>query len=432
MDQKRWTQWGNGEAGAAMAGSRGMWSLPPNLMALVDEVARQVLGANDAPGPALAHRVRELSSVYTRQAGDVGHASATELAAARLRFFMPRDLLKIWGPLSELHRAGLLPTDRPWRVLDLGAGYGATSLGVAAFAAELGVAEVHLVAVDTDPLALRCLEALASRAEAHGLPRIHLRTARGDASAAASHGEPFDLVTLGFVLNELPSIAARADLVRLAAKQLAEGGSVVILEPALRETSRALEALRDSLLADTAPRSAAEHAPLTVFGPCVHQAPCGMLSRERDWCHEDVPFRLPDPLAAVARDAGLRYEGLTYSYLTLRRSTAQTAEPPSRAAHAPEANLRLRIVSAPLPSKGKCEVWGCGEAGLVKLMRVDRDASDQNAAFSSLRRGAVATVAPSPAKDAQVPPPGAQLRIGRESRVALRLAPPPRKLVPRG
>ena len=99
---------------------------------------------------ALIEEIRRLSLRYTRRGGDL-RLQSSELAA-RLRFFLPRDLPKIGGPLAELGAAGLLPPGPVWRVLDLGAGLGATSLGVSAFArasgAAIGLHVVHRTGVE--------------------------------------------------------------------------------------------------------------------------------------------------------------------------------------------------------------------------------------------------------------------------------------------
>ena len=64
---------------------------------------------------------------------------------------------------------------------------------------------------------------------------------------------------------------------------LAPGGTIVIIEPALRETSRELLAVRDLLLSQTAQPA------LDVVAPCFWAGPCPALERERDWCHDAAP-----------------------------------------------------------------------------------------------------------------------------------------------
>ncbi len=155
--------------------------------------------------------------------------------------------------------------------------------------------------------------------------------------------------------------------------RLAESGSIVILEPALRGPTRELHALRDGL---------AESA-LDVFAPCLRTGPCPMLETERDWCHEDREFVLPPALVPVAKDAGLRFERLTYAYLTLRRDGLRLGD---------HVQGRGRVVSQPLISKGKRELFVCRDDGRVRLTRLDRHRREGNAEFDLAARGDVLQV----------------------------------------
>ncbi|MCZ7677502.1 MAG: hypothetical protein M5U28_01480 [Sandaracinaceae bacterium] len=122
-----------------------------------------------------------------------------------------------------------------------------------------------------------------------------------------------------------------------------------MLEPATREITRELMALRD--------RFALDPGPPHVFAPCLRDGPCPMLPRERDWCHDQLPFVLPEPLARVAREAGLRWERLTYAYLTLRNDERRLWD---LAARDPRAH---RVVGGPVESKGKSEGSAAARAG---------------------------------------------------------------------
>ena len=400
-------------------------------MSYEDAVMRTLLALVEATDPAphegaaaredlrqLAEAVAAVSQAYTRER-DAIDAGATGEAAyrARRRFYLPRDGAKVVKPLVELHRAGALPRGPRWRVLDLGAGLGSTSLGVAATLLHLGrggaavrqvrpdegsqgagsatspserevVRELRVDAVERDAGALRHFSQLAAQAERAGLPRLQVRPLAVDLRKHVPEG-PYDLIVAGLVLNELlaePPAQAAARLAGLVA-QLAPGGAVIVLEPALREPTRALHQTRDALTA---------HPDVALFGPCVHRAPCPMLAGPKDWCHEDVSATLPDALAAVAREAGLRFERLTYAYLTLRRADAPADGvgggasgvaallDPGAAEGAPH-----RVVSQTLATKGKREWFACGAAGRVRVTRLDRHATAANAGFERAQRGDV-------------------------------------------
>lgn len=358
--------------------------VPAALVEALDSVASEAAGKSDLRGAALAEEVAHLSAIYTRERDDIASLpKATTSLAARLRFFVPRDLPKILGPLSELASVQALPPGPAWRVLDLGAGEGTMTLGVALFAARTGAASsIDAVAVDRDARALSAMRAIAARAEGAGLAPIAVETRVGDLRRAdpAALGGPFDLVTIGLALNEIESDAAeRAALLVRLSEHLAPGGAIVVIEPALRATARALHAVRDVLVA--------RGAPPHVFAPCLRGGACPMLASERDWCHEDVDMKLPARVAEIARAAGLRESRLTYAYLTLRRDRRSL-----RDLDASGLGELYRVVSAPLASKGKLEVLACGEPGRPRLARLDRHRSEANAALDAARRGVVLRV----------------------------------------
>ncbi|HSR98128.1 MAG TPA: hypothetical protein VLM79_13810, partial [Kofleriaceae bacterium] len=65
------------------------------------------------------------------------------------------------------------------------------------------------------------------------------------------------------------------------------------------------------------------------------------------------------------------------AYLVLRRQPLGLVE-------APEA---WRVVSAPMPAKGKLSVIGCSGAGRVELRRLRRHRAPDNRAFEAAERG---------------------------------------------
>ena len=357
-------------------------------LARVQRVAQALCGRHDER--ALISAAAALSRVYTRERGQM-QALDTDRSAllARIGFFWARDLTKIFGPLDELARCGVMPQRETLRVLDVGAGLGATSFGLARWLRLRGVPTraLEVVALEQSQTALRAFDALARSLSdlPDELAPIRLDARCGDLTSTRRDGK-FDLVLLGFVLNELfltlpepERIARRASLLIEAASQLAEGGAILVLEPALKQSARELMQLRDVLAA----RGAAPH----VIAPCLHDAGCPMLPSVRDWCHQELAYALPPQLAAVARAAGLRYEGLSYASLVL------ASQP-----RAVSAVARHRVVSDRLESKGKLELFTCSQHGYVRLSRLTRDHSEHNAAFEDARRGDVLTLEGAPAR----------------------------------
>jgi len=108
-----------------------------------------------------------------------------------------------------------------------------------------------------------------------------------------------------------------------------------------------------------------------------------MLADERNWCHEERTIGLPKRTAELAAGTGLRDGAMKFSYLVLRR------EPLTLVAAPPAGRSALRVVSHPHRPKGKIEMTGCGEQGLVQLRLLRRHRSAPNRPFERAVRGDV-------------------------------------------
>jgi small ribosomal subunit Rsm22 len=273
----------------------------------------------------------------------------------------PRTGAALGKILAELYGPGVAP---PARALDLGAGTGAAG---AALRTRFGGA-LELVSVDRVQ-GPGIIAADLQRELPGGLGRFELIV------AAHLLGELFLAEPAG---RRLEALARR--VLTWSRELLADGGLVVLVEPALRETSRALLGVRDRLLASG----------LSVIAPCFWTGPCPALARERDWCHDAAP------VPSAPR--------VDFSYLALR--AAALPPPPSTA---------IRVVSDRLVEKGRLKIFGCGPSGRHAFVRLDRAASAANAAFDQLERGDVAAIG-----DARAATDG--VRLAEES-VVTRLRP---------
>ena len=325
--------------------------------------------------PSLLHpAIAALSDAYNRGTARPPRDPAS--LAARLAFFLRADLPKAGVCVAECRAAGIAWRS-PLRVLDAGAGLGAAGLGaVAELRAGGHEGPIHVVSLDDDAAALELGHALYKRAAAAGLaPLTHEPRLWSATDAASSLGAgPYDLVVASALLCELgrPPDALAARLLGA----LAPDGVLVIIEPALRTTSRALLGLRDRMVATGG---------VTIVAPCTRSGPCPALTDERDWCHEDRPFTPSPGLARLSSAMGLRRGGLTFSYLTLRRHGPALGETSGLAR--PE-----RVVSEPLVTKGKLELWLCGPDGRHRVTRLKRDKSEANEPLGTARRGDLVSI----------------------------------------
>jgi len=327
---------------------------------------------------AVMERTRRYTSERERLDEPLGPAEEAGDLAARALFFAVTDSAKVSVPLGELFGRGLLPAgDAPLRVLDLGAGAGAMTLGAAAFLADAGrPVDLQVTAIDRDRPALALLSAAAADLGAALGGRVAVEARHGSLRDLAPAPGSADLVLCGSVLNELDE-ATRLLVIERALAAAGERGAVVVIEPALRQTSRDLHRVRDRVI---------ERRLGHVFAPCTRgAAPCPALQRERDWCHEDRPAALPARAAQIAAATGLRDGGMKFSYLVLRREPAGLVEPAA-------GRTALRLVSDPRKLKGRRACLACGDGGWVELRLLARRRSEMNRGFERARRGDVALV----------------------------------------
>ena len=365
----------------------------------------------------LARCVTAVSHAYNHEGHDASETvKKADALSARLSCFFVRDIAKGWGATRELAAAGLFAKPS-LKVLDLGAGIGAMTWGLAHALAEHSPASRSIDAVlcDADAEALAIAKAVAEERASVGDVKVAIRTDRQLAPFSPSlAGAPFDVVIAGQLLSELDRDLEPADrvkkhvrLVRSWLDALEPDGALVLVEPALRDRTRHLHALRDAL---------AETKAATIFAPCLHAAACPALVREDDWCAENRAIDLPSWLVPVARSASLRWEGSTFSYLVLRRDDVSLAR--MAASH----GVRFRAVSDAIVTKGKSEIFLCGvmpsnegeSVGRVRVTRLDRHETPENQAWNEIARGdLVATTPPPKLRDGR---PG-EARIDADTRV---------------
>lgn len=245
------------------------------------------------------------------------------------------------APRTEAALASILagvPLPPPSRVLDLGAG-----TGVVGRLVRKRWPGVELVAVDRVP--------------GPGIVCADLTRALRCSGVAG----PFDLIVAAHLLGELPLDSdGRTRLVAAWCRELlSPEGTCILVEPALRATSRGLLAVRDRLL----------DAGLFVVAPCLLSGPCPALRRERDFCHSSAP--------AIAAGRSR----VDYSYLVLRRQGTPCADA-----------SRFRIVSDAMKDKGRLRFFACGPAGRLLLTRLDRERSPANRLLDELARGDVVRI----------------------------------------
>jgi hypothetical protein len=342
--------------------------------------ARKQLPASAVDRKRLLQAIVDRSELYTseRQSLATARASSFDLAARAL-FFGVADAAKISIPLAELANRNCLPAGDTWEVLDLGGGAGAMGLGIASYLADRESEEsefrLRVDAVDTDADALALYEMSFNTLRQGQFPlskNSEIRCVTEHADAFDAGQGRYDLVVIGSMLNELSEIE-RESVASKAMSAVRPAGSLIMIEPALRQTSRWLHELRDFLIGQGK----------TMFAPCTQSlAPCPALQDPRDWCHEDRAGVLPNRSRQLSQATGLRDGGLKFSYLVARHADDElvACEPSLRA---------LRVVSQPKRGKGQRECFVCGVGGRQRARLLKRNRNSGNRLFERARRGDV-------------------------------------------
>ena len=255
---------------------------PAGLSSEVLKVLARVSPVRDLSDHALAQAVVNLSRLFTtaRPSLPLRYLDDPAHAAAYHSYFLPVNLSKIQVLLDELPNddSTEMP-DRPMTVLDLGCGPGTGSLALldwlwhrspkrakslsvlAADASNSSLQdvkrlwEVYCRDVGITGAGLRCVEGNLE----HPL--------KGDLGKQIMRGGPYDLIIMANCLNELFPTAGdppveRAAVVAQLLPFLAPHGTIMIVEPALRQTARALHQMRNHLL---------KQGLCTVYSPCLHE-----------------------------------------------------------------------------------------------------------------------------------------------------------------
>ncbi len=364
---------------------------PSSLSSQVLTVLAKVSSERELHGDALAQAVVNLSRLFTtaratlapRYLDDPVHASAY------LSYFLPVNLSKVQVLLDELPTESSPETpDHPMAVLDLGCGPGTGALALLDWLWHRSperAKSVSVLATDASHASLRDTKRLwEAYCQEVGIATPGLRCVegnlehplKGDLGKQIVRGGPYDLIIMANCLNELFPIsvdppAERAAVVAQLLPFLAPHGTILIVEPALRQTARALHHMRNNLL---------KQGVCTVYSPCLHEGRCPALDHPDDWCHEERPWQTPPAIAAIDREVGFIKDALKFSYLLLRTDgrTIATRSPQI-----------FRVVSEQRELKGDTRAWLCNELGRSEVGRLDRAASATNAVWETCERGSI-------------------------------------------
>ena len=351
---------------------------------LLDAIQASVEGASGSTAQ-LVQAVSELSRIFTKERDrlSVSYLDSSHLGTAYLQYFLPVNLAKIQLLLNEMP---MCEEGESFSVLDLGSGPGTGALAALDWWQQQALPyALSVTAVDGSNAALSQARQLWDRyCQAAGVGTARLQAYEGDLEGGAwlervKQLGHFDLIIIANCLNEIYAdakdpIEMRSGLVTECVSLLSPHGTVMIVEPALRETSRGLLHVRDRLL---------QEKRCNVYSPCLHENDCPAMINPHDWCHEERIWDPPAVIQEIDEQVGFIKDALKFSYLLLRKDGKTIVE------RGPDV---YRVVSELREMKGEKRAWLCNEQGRQEVGRQDRLASPQNEALDYWHRGAIVQI----------------------------------------
>ncbi|MFB9904099.1 small ribosomal subunit Rsm22 family protein [Allokutzneria oryzae] len=303
-------------------------TLPADLQSALDTAI------GGLPQQALARSVDRLSTRYRE-----GRAASTPIlgsdvdVAAYAGYRMPATYAAVRAVLGEV--AVFAPEFSPASMIDVGGGTGAAVWA----AADTWSSLTELTVVEQVEQALTLGRKLAAGADSAAVRSATWRRGVIDTRTPLPAA---DLVTLSYVLGELPE-AARERTVRWLAETAA---MVVLIEPGTPAGYERIAAARDWLLG----------MGRSLVAPCPHERTCP-IPRGEDWCHFST--RLPRLGAhRLIKEGTLNFEDEKFTYI------AASAAPVSRAAS--------RVLRHPLKRKGLVSLQVCTDEGVLAETKVTK------------------------------------------------------------
>ncbi|WP_409462256.1 small ribosomal subunit Rsm22 family protein [Amycolatopsis sp. GA6-003] len=295
--------------------------LPESLRAaLDDELAR-------FPESRLAQAVDRLSKRYRQGGSATSPILSSELdVAAYAGYRMPATYAAVSAVLDEV--AAAAPGFAPKTHVDVGGGTGAAVWA----AADVWPSLEKCTVLEQVAAALALGRKLAANADEPAVRATVWQRGLVDSASAAPEA---DLVTLSYVLGELPE-RGRADVVQWLA---AKASTVVLIEPG---TPAGFERIREA-------REVLREMGRSVVAPCPHDDACPIKPGE-DWCH----FSARLPRSGVHRrikSGTLGFEDEKFSYVAA--TSAPVDRPPAR------------IIRHPRKHKGFVQLDLCTVDGLA-------------------------------------------------------------------
>ncbi len=336
-------------------------------------------------GSALLSLQRGLTG--SRQLAGAGYMDDNALLGAYLLYYWPVSYMQTALAASSNPQAFFSLQHRPLRILDLGAGPGPASCALSDLLRHMipDAAETEFTLADSSGKALALAAKLLQYKAAEGYSvKVYTHTVNLERGIEGVPGtDTFDIIVVSHALNELwqgdsDRIAKRCALLEKAAERLSPEGVLFLSEPALLETSRSLLAVRDMIVSRG----------FTVLSPCLADGQCPALAAgPNHTCHAEVPWRPAEPVASLAKAAGLDRESVKMSFIIAGKRTPDTetaAEPEKN--RAGETVIARVVSDAMLNKSGRIRFLLCDGHTRFAFSAKNGDPAAGPAGFFALRR----------------------------------------------
>ena len=294
----------------------------------------------------------------------------SEMTGAYAAYYLPANALKIYFVLEEMRRLGL-PLEKELRVVDFGAGPGSVLCGTAFWAKE-NRSKIQYSAWEQSKNFVQLGEQVSSELRKNFPVTAEWSLAKRSPFEFLKGREPHVVVFQNSVHEIFPDEAERnRELEKILSllKRLGGPRYLILIEPALRDSTRDLLRTREALI---------DGKKAKVWLPCLDNRPCGALASPNDWCHEEIAVEFPEWFNKFGSSAGLKKESLLFSYSVLAHTELEVPD-----WHADG----LRMVSQRLERKGQTECFLCTQRGKLKVRVQLSKTTDENRQLLEWVRG---------------------------------------------
>jgi SAM-dependent methyltransferase len=337
----------------------------------------------ETAGSALLSLQRGLTG--NRTLAGSGYMNDNALLGAYLLYYWPVSYMQAALAVSSCSRVFTPHRQAPVRILDIGSGPGPASCAVADLLRHIlpDAAEIGFTLADSSGKALTLAEKLL-RQKTSSEKAVKVFTHIVDLEHSTDflqEPDTYDIIIVSHALNELwkgdgGCIVKRYELLEKAAATLSAEGVLLLLEPALLETSRSLLAVRDLLVSHGFP----------IYAPCLSDGPCPALSAgPNHTCHAEIPWNPPEPVRSLAKTAGLDRDSVKMSFIVAgkKESGTDTHEEKIQSIQ----TVTARVVSdAMLNKSGRIRYLLCNGHARFAFSAKKGDTAAQSAGFFTLHR----------------------------------------------